>query len=80
MKNNTATITSKGQITIPNSVRNKMHLMQGSKIEFISCDGFIMMIPIDKNIDSLKGILPKPKKSLSIEEMNNIIKGSYDRA
>lgn len=41
-------------------------------------DVFIV-IPINKEVKNLKGILPKPKVSLSIEEMSEVIKGSYDR-
>ena len=37
-------------------------------------DDQIVILPINKSIRSLKGILPKPSISLTCEEMNNIIK------
>jgi antitoxin PrlF len=79
MKNNYATITSKGQITIPSAIRNKMHLSSGSKLEFIQQGEHILIIPINKSVKSLKGMLPKPDVAFSIEEMNKIIKDKYDR-
>ena len=64
-----STITSKGQVTIPAIVREKFHLTAGSKIEFITLDEYIIAVPISKSIGELKGILPKPPKALSCEEM-----------
>jgi hypothetical protein len=34
---------------------------------------------INNKLSNLHGILPKPVKSLSIDEMNNIIRKNYDR-
>ena len=66
-------VTSKGQITIPYTIREEMQLISGSKLEFIKKGDHIMMMPLNKSIRNLKGILPKPDKSLSCEEMNEII-------
>lgn len=74
-----STMTSKGQITIPIAVREKFHLIAGSKIEFVPYGEFLMAIPINKSVTDLKGALPKPSKALSCEEMDDIIKGHYDR-
>jgi len=79
MKNLHSTITSKGQVTIPTIVRNKMNLSSGVKLEFIICDDYLMLVPINRSVRKLQGILPKPKKSLSCDEMNNVIRESYDR-
>lgn len=74
MKSHYSTITSKGQVTIPSSIREKLHLGAGSKVEYIMHDNCIIMVPINSTATKLKGILPKPIKSLSIEEMNNAIR------
>lgn len=79
MKANQATITSKGQITIPSVVREKLHLVSGNKLEFVVRDNDFVVIPINKSVKKLRGILQKPDKSLSIDEMNEVIKDSYDR-
>lgn len=74
-----ATITSKGQITIPSVIRDQLNLVSGNKLEFIARENDFVVIPINKSVKKLQGILPKPKKSLSIDEMNEVIKDSYDR-
>ncbi len=66
-------ITSKGQITIPYSIRSQMHLESGTKLEFLNKGGYMVVLPLNKSIRNLKGILPKPDQSLSCEEMNQFI-------
>ena len=77
--NNFSKITSKGQITIPHSIREQLHLSTGSKLEFVIKDNTVIMMPINNKLSNLHGILPKPVKALSIDEMNNIIRKKYDR-
>ena len=67
-------LTDKGQITIPAEIRAKMHLSLGSKFEFLDKEDFIIMLPVNKSVKDLKGLLPKPDKILSCDEMNKIIK------
>lgn len=69
-------MTSRGQITIPAEIREKLNLSSGNKLEFILQDDQIVMLPINKSIKNLKGILPKPDKILTCEEMNDIIKNT----
>jgi antitoxin PrlF len=54
-----AKITEKGQITIPVSIREKFKLKTGSRLEFIDKGDFIMMLPINKSVRDLKGLLSK---------------------
>jgi len=71
----TSTITSKGQVTIPKNVRKKLNLETGDKLEFLlHDDGRLELLPITSSITKLKGILPKPKKALSLEDINQTIK------
>ncbi len=69
-----STMNEKGQITIPASIRNKLRLQATNKFEFISKGDSIIITPINKSLKDLKGFLPKPDKTLSCEEMNEIIK------
>ncbi|NRB11566.1 MAG: AbrB/MazE/SpoVT family DNA-binding domain-containing protein [Rickettsiaceae bacterium] len=69
-------ITKKGQITIPLNIRNNLNISTESKVELIQQDNCIVIIPINGTISKLKHSLPKPKKALTCEEMNNIIKMS----
>ena len=69
----TARITSKGQITIPKSVRTKLKLEAGHRVEFIETEAGFLVKPATRDIRSLKGILPKRRRVVSIEDMNRSI-------
>lgn len=69
-------MTSRGQITIPSEIRKKLNLYSGNKLEFILKDDQILILPINKSIKDLKGILPKPSKTLTCEEMDDIIRNN----
>jgi antitoxin PrlF len=70
----TATMTSKGQVTIPAEVRQRMGLGTGDRIEFVELEtgGFAMKPAID-DVRSLKGALRKPQKPVSVEDMHAAI-------
>ena len=71
-----ATITTKGQVTIPKSVRDSLMLSTGDKIEFLVTDKREALIrPISKKVDEVFGILHKPgRKTVSVEEMDATIR------
>lgn len=70
----TSTITSKGQLTIPKDIRDKLHLETGDKVEFVLDEkGWVRMIPLTVSVTELKGMVPKPDKIISIEEMKSAI-------
>ena len=41
-----ATLTSKGQITIPQEVRQRLGLQQGDQVEFVTEDGVTVVRPV----------------------------------
>ena len=70
----TATISSKGQITIPKAIRIRHHIEPGDKIEFLEDDqGRVTIWPVTQSVIRLKGMIAKPDKPVSIEEMNQAI-------
>ena len=70
-----ATITSKGQITIPREVRILLGLESGDKVDFsFDSKGKVTFIPITKKLSSLKGLVPKPKEPVSLESMKATVK------
>jgi AbrB family looped-hinge helix DNA binding protein len=73
-----ATLTSKGQITLPKALREKLSLSAGDRIEFIfENDDSVRLIPKHVPVAQLKGMLPKPSRPVSLEEMEDAIrKGS----
>lgn len=70
----TATLTSKGQVTIPADVRQRLGLEAGDRIEFIQMDGGYAIKPAIDDVRSLKGLLRKPAKPVSIDAMNAAIR------
>ncbi len=75
----TATITSKGQITIPIEVRKSLKLKAGDKIDFFeAADGAYSFQPKNGSLEDLKGILQKMGyaplgHAPSVEEMDEDI-------
>jgi AbrB family looped-hinge helix DNA binding protein len=71
----TATITSKGQITLPKEIRERLHLESGDRVNFIvEPDGRVLLQPATVQVTELKGILQrKGQKPVSVEEMNAAI-------
>lgn len=68
----TATITSKGQITLPKSIRDHLHVDQGDQLEFvIAADGRVRVQRLAGSAKRLRGILQRPgRKPLTVEEMD----------
>jgi len=76
----TATITSKGQITIPKDIRALLDLNTGDKVNFIVDDhGLVNLVPATRHVSVLKGIVSKPKSAVSIEDMNTAIKNKASK-
>jgi AbrB family looped-hinge helix DNA binding protein len=68
----TATLTSKGQITIPKSVRDSLHLRTGDRVSFVVQDNIRATLePVTKSVDDVYGKLHRPGQACrSVEEMN----------
>ena len=67
----TATMTSKGQVTIPAEVRQRMGLDTGDRIEFVELEsGEFAIKPANDDVRSLKGALRKPEKPVSVDDMH----------
>lgn len=70
----TATLTSKGQVTIPRKVRHRLHLKAGDKIEFVFHENSVELVPVTGSIKDLKGMVTKPEKAVSLAEMDKAIR------
>jgi AbrB family looped-hinge helix DNA binding protein len=70
-----STVTSKGQVTIPLDVRRRLGLDAGDRIEFVEIeDGMFAIKPAIDDVRSLKGLLRKPSKPVSVEDMNAAVR------
>jgi AbrB family looped-hinge helix DNA binding protein len=69
-----ATLTSKGQLTVPKAVRDALFVGPGDRVDFVQmADGNFAVMPATKSIKRLKGIIPKPKKPVSLDDMDDAI-------
>ncbi len=70
----TATLTSKGQITVPAQVRHDLKVGAGDRVEFLQiAPGRYEFVALTRSVTELKGMFGKPGKSVTIEDMNKAI-------
>jgi len=67
MISQTATLTSKGQITIPVKIIKKANLKKGQKLIFSFENNIIHIEPAINMVRRLAGSLPTPKKYIGVD-------------
>jgi AbrB family looped-hinge helix DNA binding protein len=74
-----ATLTSKGQTTIPKEVRDHLKLQSGDQIDFIiQPDGTVLIRPATIQVHELKGMLHRTGlKPVSVETMTNVVRKRF---
>jgi AbrB family looped-hinge helix DNA binding protein len=69
-----ATMTSKGQMTIPKDVRDKLKLKPGDRVDIqVEPDGTARLLPKTVRLRSLIGMVKWRGPKVTIEEMNEAI-------
>lgn len=70
-----STLTSKGQITLPKEIREKLHLKTGSKIDFVTdSSGQVILKPFHTNFRALAGMVRSPhRRPLTLKEIDEAI-------
>ena len=76
-----STITVNGQVTIPKAVRERLGLRAGGKVRFtLEDDNRAVVTPAGHRLSDLFGILGKPPRSITLEEMDEAIgRAAVDR-
>lgn len=70
----TATMTTKGQVTIPASVRAALGIKAGDRVEFVQIEsGRFELVPATNAVTALKGLVRKPEKPVTVDDMNKAI-------
>jgi len=74
----TATVTSKGQITIPQPVRERLRLKAGDRVDFIfSAEGSVTLKPKRIPFERALGILrTSGQRPVSVRDMDHAIEKS----
>ncbi len=76
-----ATVTSKGQITIPASVRAGLQVETGDRVEFLEVEpGRYELIAATRSVTALRGMFGTAHKSVSIAAMNAAIAARWASA
>ena len=67
-----ATLTSKGQITLPKRIRDELRLDAGAQLDFsIQPDGTLSARPLQRSVSNIVGLLHRPGQAeASVEQMN----------
>jgi AbrB family looped-hinge helix DNA binding protein len=70
----TSRLTSKGQITVPQAVRQALGLEAGDKVDFVQVEGGYKLVPLRKDVRALKGrFAGRVERPVSLEEMDEAI-------
>jgi len=70
-----ATLTGKGQITLPKALRDRLKLEAGDRVEFfIEDDQVARLVVKHVPVTRLKGMLPRPSQPVSIEDMDKAVR------
>ena len=70
----TATLTSKGQITIPAIVRTSLGVEAGDRVEFVEVEpGRFELVAATQSVTALKGLVRKPASPVTVDAMNDAI-------
>ena len=77
----TATLTSKGQITLPKRIRELLRLDTGDSVDFIvGADGTIHVRAGRFDVKDLRGLLRKPgRKPVRLEQMDEALRTARGR-
>lgn len=76
----TATLSSKGQITLPKKVREALRVERGDRLELtLRDDGVVEMRPRTLDLMDLCGILKPEVRGVSVEDMNEAIRQEAGR-
>jgi len=69
-----ATLTSKGQLTIPKPIRDQLRLHAGDRLEFLVQEsGHVEMIPKRSSMKALKRTIPPPTTGVTLDDMERAI-------
>ena len=69
-----ASVTSKGQITIPRAIREQLKLSTGDRVDFVVEGGNVILRAGTVDVRQLRGLLRRPgRKAVTLEEMDAAI-------
>lgn len=66
-----STFTTKGQMTLPSAIRTQLGLKAGDQLSVtvVDAETIVLKRRVSLPISALRGLLPKPAKALTVQEM-----------
>ena len=72
-----ATLSTKGQVTLPKAVRDRLRLKSGDRVKFFyHPDGYVVILPTLPASELRKGFEPRNQVTVSVEEMDDAVEAS----
>jgi antitoxin PrlF len=69
-----AIVTSKGQITIPKEVRDRLRLRPGTRVRFVVESSDVASLRRETvSVKDLAGFLAPPRRKVTVQEMNRAV-------
>jgi antitoxin PrlF len=70
-----STVTSKGQITLPKVIRDRLGVRPGDRVVFLEReDGEIVVEAATVDLRELRGCLPTSRSGVTVEDMNRAVR------
>jgi AbrB family looped-hinge helix DNA binding protein len=68
-------ITSKGQVTVPEAIREQLCLHTGDRLEWrVEEGGTVRVRRIGESLDELQGLLGRPSRRMTIDQMHEAVR------
>lgn len=70
-----ATVTIKGQVTLPKAIRDELKIEQGTQLDFqLNADGSMSVRALKRSALSIIGLLKRPGRvPVTVEQMNQAV-------
>lgn len=76
-----STLTSKGQLTLPKAIRERLGVREGDRVEFrLTSNGQVVVEAATVDLRELRGRLKGgDRRVVSVEEMEEVVRGTGTR-
>jgi antitoxin PrlF len=70
-----ATVTIKGQVTLPKAIRDELKIEQGTQLDFqLNADGSMSVRTLKRSAMAIVGLLKRPgRAAVTVEHMNQAV-------
>jgi AbrB family looped-hinge helix DNA binding protein len=73
-----ATVTTKGQVTIPKNIRDRLNIRPNDRVDFVIEGDRAVLVPV-KTLNELRGAVPALRHSTLAQERRKVRRSVADR-